>query len=88
MVKLDGTSGGNSIEVALEGTPFSRTVPVSPGGWTHVWYDVSSAKGQQVTLDFTVSGNPAVLLDEVSLGSAVPGGSWSFVPIVARGGTP
>lgn len=88
MVKLDGTSGGNSLEIGLEGTPFSQTVPVSPGGWTHVWYDVSSAGGQQVTLVFTVSGSPAVLLDEVSLGSAISGGSWNFMPLIAREATP
>jgi len=88
MVKLDGDGTGNSIQVDLEGTPFSRTVLVSPGGWAHKWYDVGDLVGQDATLIFTVSGSQAVLLDEVSLGSAASGGGWTFMPIIARAATP
>jgi hypothetical protein len=87
MVALDG-SGSNSIQVDLVGTPLSWTVPVSAGGWTHVWYDVGDAVGEEATLTFMVSGSPAVLLDEVSLGSAAFGGSWTFMPIISHAATP
>ena len=88
MVKLDGSSGTNSIQVELAGTPLGQPVPVSAGGWKHVWFDVGDLVGQEVTLVFTVSGSPAVLLDEVSLGSATSGGGWSLLPIIARGAIP
>jgi hypothetical protein len=88
LVKLDGSSGDNSIQVALAGTSLSWTVPVLPGGWTHVWYDVGDAVGRATTLTFTVTGSPAVLLDEVTVGSAASGGSRVFLPTVFRTAVP
>ena len=52
-----------------------------------MWLPVDAAAGQALTLTFTVSDNPAVRLDEVSLGSAIKGGSQMLLPLVFRAGT-
>lgn len=87
LVRLDSTGGKSTLGVELSGMP-KKSIEVLTTDWTHVWFPVDAATGRTATLTFTVSGNPAVRLDEVSLGSALSGGSWTFVPIISRGGTP
>ena len=38
-----------------------------------------------MTVTFVVSGSPPVLVDEISLGSAVRGGYRAYLPLVIRG---
>jgi lysophospholipase L1-like esterase len=85
MVRLDdGSAGSSTLDIELIGTPISLTQQVPADSWTHVWLPVDAALGEVVTLNLTVSDNPAILLDEVSLGTAVVGGSMSYLPFVAR----
>jgi hypothetical protein len=85
MARLEDSSAGNStLDIELDGTPFSATQPVSSDDWTHVWYSVDGAPGQVVTLTLTVSDNPAILLDEVSLGTATVGGGSVFLPLISK----
>jgi hypothetical protein len=85
LVRLDDAAGADSeIDVELVGTPFSHTQVISSGAWSHVWFPVEAAVGQTVTLQFTVSDNTAVRLDEVSLGSALSGGGCTYMPSISR----
>jgi hypothetical protein len=85
MVRLEDSNAGNStLEIELVGTPISHTQQVSSDSWTHVWFPVDAALGEVVTLTVTVSEDPAVILDEVSLGTAVVGGGSVFLPFVGR----
>lgn len=85
LVCLDDDADGNSsLHVELADTTISYTQVVSAGGWIHVWLPVSAAVGEAVTLTFTISGSPAVRLDEVSLGSTLPGGSIIFLPTIDK----
>ncbi len=55
-------------------TLFSQNVEV--GDWRHVWRDLSSWQGKQVTISFTrrlnAGDTPWLLLDDISLGSTWP----------------
>jgi len=85
LVRLDDdASGSSTLQVALEGTPISQTQTISAGGWSHLWLPVEAAVGQAVTLTFTVSDSAALRLDEVSLGSARPGASFVWLPVVLK----
>jgi lysophospholipase L1-like esterase len=85
LVKLDNSADVSStIDIDLLGTPISHTQVVSAGEWSHVWFPVEDAVGQAATLAFSVSDSPAVRLDEVSLGSALPGGSRIYMPAIYR----
>ncbi len=72
------TNGAFDIQVddgITATTVFSSNLKATD--WTHQWLDLSTWKGQTVTLTFTTrqeAGNPlvGVYLDEVSLGSAYP----------------
>ncbi len=85
LVRLDdAATGASALTVELAGTPISHTQVISTTDWTHVWLPVDAAAGQAMTLTFTVSSHPAVRLDEVSLGSAIEGGSQVQLPMVVR----
>ena len=89
LVRLDdAAAGASTLAIELAGTPISHTQVVSTADWTHVWLPADAAAGQAMTLTFTVSGNPPVRLDEVSLGSATKGGFQVQLPLVFRAGTP
>ena len=84
MVRLDDTAGGDSsLQISLAGAPVSTQV-ITSETWTHVWFPVDGFLGQSGALTFSVSNNPAIRLDEVSLGSAQPGGSLNYLPAVLR----
>jgi lysophospholipase L1-like esterase len=78
----------STLQIELGGTSLSHTQLIVAGGWTHVWFPVEEAVGQVVTLGFTISGSPAVRLDEVSLGSAAKGGYWVYLPLTVRAAVP
>jgi hypothetical protein len=82
-VRLE-SGDSSALRVDVVGTPISYTQVVSTTGWLRAWLPVEAAVGQAVTLTFTVSESTAVILDEVSLGTARHGGSVTFFPIVQR----
>jgi lysophospholipase L1-like esterase len=85
LVKLNNPDDVSStIDVELVGTSISHTQIVPAGEWAHVWFPVEAAVGQAVTLRFAVSDSPVVRLDEVSLGSALSGGSSIYLPAIYR----
>ena len=95
LVRLrDAAAGASTLDVALAGAPISHTRITSADEWTHIWLPLDAATGQDAaigqatTLTFTVPGTPAILLDEVSLGSAISGGSEIRLPLVNQPGTP
>jgi hypothetical protein len=85
MARLEAETGpAGSISVRIAGaTTLSEELTVSPGEWTHAWYDVTAFAGQTVELSFKVDGSRAVILDEVSLGPATKGVHLAFMPLVA-----
>ncbi len=88
LVRLHGDSDDSALHVELEGAAIGHTQVVSTTNWTHVWLPVDAAVGQPVTLTLTVSGDHAVRLDEVSLGTARHGGGVAFLPSVHRSQSP
>jgi lysophospholipase L1-like esterase len=80
--------------------PLTLVLSVESEAWTHVWYNLSGLTGDlsglsgnlsglsgdavPFTLTFTLSGSATVLLDEVSLGSALPGGHLIYLPLTFR----
>jgi hypothetical protein len=88
LMRLDTAGDSSTLQIDVEDTPISHTQVVSTTDWTHIWLPVEAAVGQQVTLVFSVSNNPAVRLDEVSLGTARHGGAVAFFPVVQRSENP
>jgi hypothetical protein len=89
LVRLDDDADNSStLHVELDGTSVSHTQDVPAGSWIHVWLPVDAALGQSTDLVFTVSDAPAVRLDEVSLGSALFGGAYIYMPGIYQGAGP
>lgn len=77
----------NTLDISLEGPnllPITATLAFAGEGWVHAWVPVDAAVGKDVTLTFSVSGAPAVRLDEVSLGSVRSGGGLLYLPLALR----
>jgi lysophospholipase L1-like esterase len=64
--------------------PVTYTVVVDSDNWTHVWFDLSGMASDPLTINFVTSDGPAILLDEVSLGSDKLGGVWVNLPLISR----
>jgi lysophospholipase L1-like esterase len=75
----------------------SHTIAVEDAAWSHTWYDMATSGGMGdiaasplaasplgLTLTFVVSDGPAILVDEIGLGSAVVGGYGLYLPVVYR----
>jgi lysophospholipase L1-like esterase len=90
LVRLeDDGDGSSSLQVELTDTPISETLDVSAGGWTHFWFPLDQVSaGKKTTLTFTVSDDATLRLDEVSLGSALKGGYWLYMPTMSRAHAP
>jgi lysophospholipase L1-like esterase len=85
MARLEDQGLGNStLHIELAGTSISGPWELSTEEWTHIWLPVQGAVGQATNLTFTVSDDPAIVLDEVRLGSAVAGGGSVYLPAVFR----
>jgi lysophospholipase L1-like esterase len=85
LARLDDDDDGSSeLQIELDGASISQAEPISAGDWIHVSIPVDVAASQTVTLTFTVTDNPPVRLDEVSLGSALPGGSTIHLPLIGQ----
>jgi hypothetical protein len=91
MARLAQPGPAGEIEIRLSNTttlspPVTYTLPVASEAWTHAWYDLTGLISEPFTLTFSVSDTAAILLDEISLGSAVPGGHQTYLPIVDKNG--
>lgn len=64
--------------------PITHTLSLAVDGWTHAWYELGDLQGEAVTVTLEASGSPAILLDEVSVGTAVPGGTWAYLPLTLK----
>ncbi len=86
MVRLDDEADGSgTLRAELEGTTTVVTVTVPAGGWVHVWLPIEEdLGGQSVTVTFSAMDTPPLRLDEVSVGSALKGGFWVYLPAVMR----
>jgi hypothetical protein len=89
MVRLAQAGPASSLDIRLAGTgllspPVTYTLPVESVDWTHVWRDVPGPIGEPLTLTLTVVDAPAIVVDEVRLGSSVQGGFPVYLPIVRR----
>lgn len=89
LVRLEqpGATGTLQVELANSGIlspPMTYTLEVDSEDWLHVWYDLNGLVSQALTLTFQVSDTAAILLDEVSLGSAPPGVRQVYLPLLNR----
>jgi hypothetical protein len=83
-------AGGNQtarvIVQGAEGTLSQRLPAVT--AWSHVWLDLSTLQGQTVEvtleLDSPSGGSGWLVVDEVSLGSTVPGVRRVYLPVMLR----
>jgi hypothetical protein len=95
MVRLEEPGPAGALQVALADSttfspPLTYALAVDSEAWTHVWYNLSGLTGDLTglagesslfTLTFSVSDSASLLLDEVSLGSALPGGHLIYLPL-------
>ena len=75
--------------VAVQGLTRTLTLPLdSATTWSHAWMDLSVLRGQPVTVALHLDGGPGgsgwLIVDEVSLGAAVPGIRRVYLPLVLR----
>jgi lysophospholipase L1-like esterase len=84
----DDTDVSSTLQVELAGTAISLTQVVTAGGWTHVWLPLDEVSSGSTTLSFSTPDAAAMRLDEVSLGSALAGGSWRYLPFVVQDRVP
>ena len=86
LVRLAQPGSPGSLQVVLSGaSPVTHSLAVDSDAWSHVWYDLTGLASSPLTVTFAVSGSPPVLVDEISLGSAVRGGYRAHLPLVLRG---
>ena len=64
--------------------PITHTLSLAGDAWTHAWYELGDLAGEAVTVTLEISGSPAILLDEVSVGAAQPGESWAYLPLTLK----
>ncbi len=80
----------NPAWVAVQGLTqtLTHTLPASATTWAHVWMDLSVLREQAVTvvlhLDSPPQGSGWLVVDEVSLGTVVPGVRRVHLPVVSR----
>lgn len=84
------TSGDDAAWVAVQGSAqtVSQALSTPATAWSHAWLDLSALQGQAVTvvvgLDNPPGGSGWLVVDEVSLGPAVPGVRKVYLPLVLR----
>lgn len=82
-----GETGSLEIVLSNAGSfdpPVTHTLSLAGDGWTHAWYDLGDLQGESVTVTMRASGSPAILVDEVSVGTALPGGNWVYLPLTLK----
>jgi lysophospholipase L1-like esterase len=90
MARLSTPGSASMLQVKLANTgslstPVVYNLPVSSDAWSHVWYDLTGLVSEPLTLTLTVSDSPAIIVDEVSLGSSLKGAYPLYVPLINRG---
>jgi lysophospholipase L1-like esterase len=86
LVRLEQPGSPSSLHIALSGSsPATFDLPVQSEAWSHIWYDLTGLMAGPMTVTFSVSGDPSVLIDEISIGSAAHGAYRAYLPIVTRG---
>jgi hypothetical protein len=89
MARLAGEAGPTELKIQVAGnTMISDSLQVPDGSWIHAWYDLSALADQTVELTLEVTGQSAVIVDEVSLGSALPGVHRVHLPLASRSYAP
>jgi hypothetical protein len=82
--------GNQTVRVLVQGAEetLGQTLPASAATWSHVWMDLGALQGQtvEVTLELdSPSGSSGwLVVDEVSLGSTVPGVRRVYLPVMLR----
>jgi len=89
LVRLGEGSPASELEIRLTNSgvlspTLTYTVAIEDEEWVHVWYDLTGLVGEPLTLTLAVVDNPAVLVDEISLGSAIRGGTLIHLSVVFR----
>ena len=75
------------VEVSNGADAITRTIPLTAGGWTHAWEDLSAFSGQTVTLRIGFQGAAGareVYLDEISIGALRRGSYPLYLPLISR----
>ncbi len=93
LYRVEGAeAASDTLRVVLAGVTetVSYTLPLTVTGWRHVWWEVPGWAGPTLTLrlewEQAVRERPTVvILDEISLGSAVVGSYPIYLPLVVRG---
>jgi hypothetical protein len=78
---------GLVVEVSNGADAITRTIPLTAGGWTHAWEDLSAFSGQTVTLRIGFQGAAGareVYLDEISIGALRRGSYPLYLPLISR----
>jgi hypothetical protein len=89
MVYLAAAGDPSQLQVELSNDttlspPLTFTLDVADEAWTHAWFDLPDLAAEPLTLTLIVSGSPAILLDEVSLGSTHRAGYTIHLPLAQR----
>ena len=85
LTRLEQPGSPGSLQVVLSGAgPVTYSLPVQSDAWSHTWYDLDGLVTGPLTITFVVSGSPSILVDEISLGSALPGAYRAYLPLATR----
>jgi lysophospholipase L1-like esterase len=87
LARLDQAGPASTLSIELESASerialVSFALTVESDEWTHYWYDLEGMVSDPLTLTFTVSNDPPIILDEVSIGSAIQGSYRQWMPLV------
>ncbi len=75
------------IRIVSASQAITPSAALTPGEWTHAWYDLSAFSGQTVTLQLgfkNQSGSQQIYIDEISLGPSRTGVFPIYLPVVMR----
>jgi hypothetical protein len=89
IVRLETAGPPTTLQIRLASAdvfspPAIYNLPISSSAWTHVWYGLPDLVNEPLTITFTVSDDPAILMDEVSLGSSLKGVQPLYLPLIHR----
>ena len=85
LTRLEQPGSPGSLQVVLSGaSPVTYSLPVQSDAWSHAWYDLDGLVTSPLTITFIVSGSPSILIDEISLGTAVRGAYRAYLPLTTR----
>jgi lysophospholipase L1-like esterase len=87
LARLEEPGSASTLSIELESAnelipPVSHTLTVESEEWAHFWYDLEGLASDPMTLTLTVSNSLPILLDEVSVGSAIKGSYRQWMPVI------